>query len=337
MTTDIMRAIVVRDDEDKTLDWAAVPKPSAGPGQVLVRVRATAVNRADLLQRIGLYPVPEGATEIMGLEASGTIIEVGEGVDPSRVGEDVCMLLEGGGYAELVDVDESMLLPMPEGLSHAEAAALPEVFYTAFLNIWLEGDCKPGEAVLIHAAGSGVGTAAVQLCKAFGNPCIGTMSASKLEVVRQLGCDIVVDRNVQNFVDVVKRETKAGVDVILDPVGASYLEDNLRALAPRGRLVNIGLLGGAKAQIDMRRMLLRRLRVIGSVLRSRSRAEKVDITAAIKERVWPLFCKSADGEAPALKPVVHTSISIERAAEAHALLKSNATIGKVVMTIPERE
>ena len=323
-----MHAITIRDDERNTLEWSEVPDPEPGPGQVLVRARATAVNRADLLQRRGLYPVPPGASEILGLEVAGVIEALGEGVDGWAIGDRVCALLEGGGYAEQVVIDAGMLLPIPERLDFAQAAALPEVFYTAWLNVFMETDIAPGETVLVHAAASGVGTAAVQLCRAFGHRCFATASGAKLGDVERYGADVLIDRYEQNFLEVVRAETDGrGVDVILDPVGASYLADNIKALALRGRLVNIGLLGGARAELDIGRLLTRRLRVVGSVLRSRSRDEKLAITEQIRERVWP---RIEDGS---LEPVIDTTLPIREAEQAHDLLKNNATVGKVVLTI----
>lgn len=315
-------------DDNRDLVWTEVADPNLGPGQVRIRTEATAVNRADLLQRRGRYPVPPGASPILGLEVAGVIDALGDGVDDWKVGDRVCALLEGGGYAEQVVVDAGMLLPVPKNLTTVEAAALPEVFYTAWLNVFLETDIAPGETVLVHAAASGVGTAAVQLCKAFGHRCFATASGSKLDAVRGFGADVCIDRNEQSFLEVVKAETEGrGVDVILDPVGGNYLADNLRALALRGRLVNIGLLGGIKAELDIARLLTRRLRVIGSVLRSRSRAEKLVITASLREKVWP---KVADGT---LVPVIHDTLPIRDAEKAHALLETNATVGKVVLTV----
>lgn len=323
-----MKAIVVGSDDKHTMTWSDVDKPDPGEGQVRIAVAATAVNRADLLQRRGLYPVPEGASEILGLEASGTIEAVGAGVEGWSEGEEVCVLLEGGGYAEFVVVDASMLLSKPEGLSLVEAAAIPEVFYTAYLNLFLEGDLAEGETALIHAGASGVGTAALQLCRAFGNPVVATASAEKLEACRMLGANYVVDRRSESFKQFI-RETLpgGGVDVILDPVGGSYLADNLSVLNPLGRLVIIGLLGGAKAEAHLGQILMKRLRIVGSVLRSRTRDEKVVITEAIREQVWPRF---AAGE---LEPVIDTVLSIEEANEAHHLLATNQTSGKVVLTV----
>lgn len=323
-----MKAIVVADDKQRTMSWGEAPKPVPERGQVRIRIAATAVNRADLLQRRGLYPVPEGTTEILGLEASGTIEKVGDGVSGWSEGEEVCVLLEGGGYAEFVVVDASMLLTKPDSVSLVEAAAIPEVFYTAYLNLYLEGELAPGETALIHAGASGVGTAALQLCRAFGNTALATASGSKLEICTALGASYVIDRHDQSFKKCIREWLdEGGVDVILDPVGGSYLNDNLSVLNKRGRLVIIGLLGGAKAEAHLGKILMNRIRIIGSVLRSRSREEKVEITASMKEHVWPLFDQAK------LKPIIDTTLPIQQANEAHQLLANNETSGKVVLTI----
>ncbi|MCB9508037.1 MAG: NAD(P)H-quinone oxidoreductase [Myxococcales bacterium] len=324
-----MRATTIDQDDARTLRWSEAETPTPGPGQVLLRVAATAINRADLLQRRGLYPVPPGASEILGLEVAGTVVACGDDVTGWRVGDLACALLEGGGYAEYVAIDASMLLPIPEGLGLVEAAALPEVVYTAYLNIVVEPALRPGETVLVHAAASGVGTCAVQLCCALGHRCIATASADKLDAVRALGADVALDRRDEGLLAAIVGATDGhGVDVILDPVGASLLETNLRALAVGGRLINIGLLGGAAAPIPLGLVLTRRLRIIGSVLRSRSRADKVALTGAILREVWPLISSGA------VRPVIDSVVSIEDANAAHARLATNATVGKVVLTIP---
>lgn len=322
-----MHAITIADDNNKSLIWDRATPPVMGSGQVLIRAKATAVNRADLLQRRGRYPVPPGASPILGLEVAGVIEAMDVAVEGWNIGDRVCALLEGGGYAEQVAVDASMLLPIPDDLSFAEAAAIPEVFYTAWLNVFMETDIQPGETVLVHAAASGVGTAAVQLCRAFGHRCFATASSAKLAAVKALGADVTIDRHNERFVDVVRDQTDGGVDVILDPVGGSYFKDNTRILALRGRLVCMGLLGGVEGDLNLGRLLTRRIRIIGSVLRSRTRAEKIEITASIREKVWPLI---ADGT---LKPVIHSTLPIQDAEQAHGLLANNETVGKVVLTI----
>ncbi len=326
--TDTMHAITV-DPVDHGLRWDEVPLAPLAPDMVRVRVRATAVNRADLLQRIGRYPVPKGASPIMGLEAAGVVTQIGADVMGVHPGARVCVLLEGGGYAEYVDCHPGMLLPIPTRMSFDEAAALPEVYYTAYLNLYLEGALAAGETVLLHAAASGVGTAALQLCRRSGNEVIATASASKLDTVRALGATLAIDRRASLFVDAVREHTGGrGVDVILDPVGGAYLADNIASLAKGGRLVVIGLLGGASADLPLGTLLMKRLRVVGSVLRSRSREEKLAITASLLRDVWPGI---EDGT---LLPVIDRRMPITDAHEAHEALRSNETIGKVVLTIP---
>ena len=314
-------------DDHGALTWSEVERMPLPAGHVRVRARATAVNRADLLQRAGRYPVPKGASPILGLEVAGEVVESAPDVQAIAVGQPVCALLEGGGYAEEVIVDARMLLPVPTGLSYAEAAALPEVFYTAYLNLWIEGELREGESVLVHAAASGVGTAALQLCRAFGHRCFATTSAAKLDAASAWGATDVINRNTDDFTERVRTALPRGVDVILDPVGASYLASNQRALAPRGRLVIIGLMGGATATLDLGRMLLQRQRIVGSVLRSRARDEKVEITRRIRQSVWPRFNDRS------LRPVIHATLPIRDATVAHDLLRDNATVGKVVLAI----
>lgn len=321
-----MRAIHVGDDPARTLSWVETPCPQPGPGQVLIRIKATALNRADLLQRRGLYPVPPGASEILGLEAAGEIVHCGEQVHNWREGDRVCVLLEGGGYAEYVAVDEGMLLPIPTRFSYAEAAALPEVFYTAYLNLYIEARLHPKERVLVHAGASGVGTAAVQLCAALGNPVLATTSSAKLDAVRALGAEAVFDRGDPTMWDQLK--AAGPIDVILDPVGASYLKGNLGLLNREGRLVVIGLLGGAAAELPLGLLLMRRLRVIGSVLRSRSRHEKVSLTRAMTEQVWPLF------DTGALTPIIDSEYPIQEAEAAQTQMAENRSVGKIILSVP---
>lgn len=322
-------AIVVGDHG--ALHWSPISAPALPPGHVRLRARATAVNRADLLQRAGRYPVPKGASPILGLEVAGEVIECAPDVAPIALGTPVCALLEGGGYAEEVVVDARMLLPLPKGLSYAEGAALPEVFYTAYLNLWMEGALAEGETVLVHAAASGVGTAALQLCRAFGHRCFATASAPKLAAAATWGASDLIDRNEEDFAERVRSALPEGVDVILDPVGASYLAANQRALARRGRLVLIGLMGGSTGTLDLGRMLIQRQRVVGSVLRSRDRDEKVEITRRIRQSVWPRF------EDRSLRPVIHATLPICDATVAHDLLRDNATVGKVVLAIADAD
>jgi putative PIG3 family NAD(P)H quinone oxidoreductase len=290
-------------------------------------VAATAVNRADLVQRTGHYPPPAGASPILGLECAGVVDEVGAYVNWPKPGDEVCALLAGGGYAEYVVFPASHALPVPKGMSLLEAAAVPEVFTTAWLNLRREGELIQGERVLIHAAASGVGTAALQLCLAWGNPTFATVgSAAKEARCRALGAQATANRKDGPWLG--KVTAWGAVDVILDPVGGAYLESNIHALRERGRLVNIGLMGGREGTLPMGPLLVKRLSIRGSVLRSRSEHEKTDILSAMKEEVWPLL---DDGT---VRPIIDEVFDIERAQDAHELVGRNGTVGKVVLRVP---
>lgn len=321
-----MKGIVV---EGQRLAWKDVPTPSPGVGEVSIAVAATAVNRADLVQRQGGYPPPPGASPIMGLECAGTVLEVGEGVTRVAPGDRVCALLAGGGYAERVVVPAGQVLHVPRGLDFVQAASLPEVFATAWLNLFMEAGLERGERVVLHAGASGVGTAGIQLCKAFHNPVFVTAgSADKIARCVALGADAGVDRHAGGFQQQVMAWSEgAGADVILDPVGGAYLKENLASLNLGGRLVLIGLMGGAQAELNLGLMMMKRLRIIGSTLRARPVSEKAAVMDALCERVWPLI------ETGAIVPVVEAVLPIDRAEDAHALIAGNATVGKVVMTV----
>lgn len=321
-----MKAIEVRGE---SLVWADAPDPVAGAGEVLIRNHASAVNRADLMQRAGAYPPPPGASPILGLECAGVIEAVGAGVEGFAPGDEVCALLAGGGYAELVNVPAGQVLPIPDGVDLVDAAALPEVFATAYLNLFMEARARPGERILLHAGASGVGTAGIQLAKAFGNPVwITAGSAAKIARCVELGAEAGHDRHEGSFAEAVQAWTDgAGMDVILDPVGAGYLQDNLRSLAVDGRLVIIGLMGGAKAELEIGLAMVKRLRVIGSTLRARPLAAKAAVMEALQERVWP---KIASGE---IRPIVEARIPIAEAGRAHDLIAADETFGKVLLTI----
>ena len=322
-----MKAIQV---DGRELRWEDVVEPPLGVGEVRIANQATALNRADLAQRAGHYAPPSGASSILGLECAGVVEAVGEGVGRVREGDHVCALLAGGGYAETVVVPAGQVLPVPEGLSFHQAAALPEVFATAYLNLYMEAYLEPGEFVLLHAGASGVGTAAIQLCTAFDNPCFVTAGSNeKVGRCVELGAADGCDRNAVHFVEEVPRWTaQHGMDVILDPVGGVYFESNLASLAVDGRLILIGLLDGATAPIALGAMMSRRLRVIGSTLRSRSIAAKARVMDALRERVWPLI------EAGQIHPVIETVMPVTEADQAHQLLSKNGTFGKVVLEIP---
>jgi len=321
-----VQAIVVSDAGE--LNWQEAEKPMLGASDVMIEIKATAVNRADLMQRRGLYPAPPGASSILGLECAGTIVQLGSDVTRHQIGDSVCALLAGGGYAEFAAVDEGSVIPVPKGLSFSQAAALPEVFATAWLNLFIEGGLQPSERVLLHAGASGVGTAGIQLCRAFGSECFVTVgSEDKIAACRSLGAIGGFDRTQGSFLSALKDQWNDGVDVILDPVGASYLDDNLQALKLNGRLILIGLMGGARSEIDLAQLMIKRLRVQGSTLRSRALSEKAAIMAELQQFVWP---KIEQGD---IKPIVQQVIPIEQAAAAHDLVASDATIGKVVLSV----
>lgn len=327
-----MKAICVGNDEYNSLYVGDVPTPEPQPTQVLIRTRATAVNRADLLQRRGFYPPPPGESEVLGLEAAGEVTEVGAAVSGWRAGDRVCCLLGGGGYAEYTRCDARMLLPIPQHMTYEEAAAIPEVFYTAFVNLFLEAGLRAGERVLIHAGASGVGTAAIQLARAEGAAVWVTVGSSeKARRCLALGAHHAIEYKSEEFADRVGRDTQGvGVDVILDCVGGAYFEGNLASLAARGRLVIIGAMGGTSAQINLRPLMTRRLRVVGSVLRSRTLEEKIAITDQFRRRVWPLF------EEKKLRPVIDSVFSLYEAEAAHQRMTENRNFGKITLTVPAR-
>ena len=302
-------------------------EPEVGVGAVKIAVHASAVNRADLVQAAGAYPPPPGASDILGLECSGEVLEVGEGVSRVAPGDKVCALLAGGGYAERTVAPAGQVLKIPKGLSLQEAAALPEVFATAYLNLYMEAGLAMGERVLLHAGASGVGTAAVQLCRESGNPAFVTLGGdAKLERCLALGAVHGVNRHKGRFADLVSEWTDGqGFDVILDPVGGPYLRDNLASLGMDGRLLLIGLMGGAKAEISLATLLMKRLRLIGSTLRNRSIPAKSAVMDGLKADVWP---KLASG---AIKPVIETVFPMAKAQQAHELVASNQTFGKVML------
>ncbi len=325
-----MNGIMVRgEQDDPVLVWEEVADLAAGPGELLVDVRATAVNRADLSQARGNYPPPPGASEILGLEMAGVVAAVGEEVTGWQVGDRVCALLPGGGYAEQVVVPAGMLMRIPDDWSFTDAAAIPEVWMTAYLNLFLEGGLKSGESALIHAGASGVGTAAIQLVTATGSRAFVTAgSDEKLERCRELGATLTVNRKRDDFLTAVMKATDGvGVDVILDPVGAAYLERNIKALARFGRLVQIGLLSGSRAELDLGQVMGKRLMLKGSTLRTRPLAEKVDITRRIERDVWP---KLVDGT---FSPIVDTVFPIQEAQAAHQYVVEDRNVGKVILEV----
>lgn len=325
-----MQAIVMDGPGDESvLRLAEVPEPAAGVGQLLIRVAATAVNRADLIQRQGAYPPPPGAPDILGLECAGTVAAVGEGVAGWRVGDRVMALLPGGGYAEYVSVDAGSALRVPERLSLEEAAATPEVFLTASLNLFQLGRLSEGGAALVHGGGSGVGTAAIQLIAAAGARAFVTAgSAEKCQRCLELGAERAIDYKRESFAEVVRDATGGrGVDVVLDSIGAPYLEANLSSLATGGRLVLIGLMGGAKAEIGLGPVLMRRLQILGSTLRARPLEEKAEIVRIFVTRF------GAHLESGRIGPIVDRVLPLADAAEAHRVMQSSAHFGKIVLQV----
>ncbi|GAA2739569.1 NAD(P)H-quinone oxidoreductase [Kitasatospora cinereorecta] len=311
----------------EALTWAEVPDPVPGAGEVLVEVAATAVNRADLLQRQGFYDPPPGSSPYPGLECAGRIAALGPGVAGWAVGDEVCALLVGGGYAQQVVVPVGQLLPVPKGLTAVEAAALPEVACTVWSNLFMVAHLRPAETVLVHGGGSGIGTMAVQLAKAVGARVLVTAgSPQKLARCAELGADVGIDYREQDFVEAVREATGgAGVDVILDIMGAKYLQRNVDALAVNGRLVIIGLQGGVKGELDLGTLLRKRAAVAATNLRGRPLGEKAAIVAAVREHVWPLV------EAGVVKPVVDRVLPLADAAEAHRVVEAGEQVGKVVL------
>ena len=308
---------------------AEVPDPVPGPGEVLIDIVAAGVNRADVLQRMGHYPPPPGAPAYPGLEVSGRIAAIGEGVSPWHPGDQVCALLAGGGYAEKVVVPASALLPVPAGVSLVNAAALPEVACTVWSNVFVIGALQPGQTLLVHGGSSGIGTMAIQLATAMGaRVAVTAGTAEKLDVCRDLGAEICINYRDEDFVDRVLAATDGrGADVILDNMGAKYLARNVTALAPDGRLVVIGLQGGTKAELDLGLLLRKRATVYATSLRSRTEAEKAAIVSGVATYVWPLI------ESGQVQPVIHARYLLEAAAEAHHVLESSTHIGKLILTI----
>lgn len=333
-----MRAVRIREPGGpEVLEVVDRPEPEPGPGEVRIRVRSAGVNRADILQRMGRYPVPPGSpADVPGLEFAGEIAALGPGVEGWSEGDRVMGILGGGGYAEYAVVPVEQLLPAPTGFSWAEAGAIPEVFLTATDALFLRAVLREGERVLIHAAGGGVGTAAIQLARAGGARWVGgTASAGKLERIREaeLPLDAGIDYRSESFAEVVREATDGeGVDVILDTVGAPYWADNVASLATLGRIVVVGVLGGSVTQVDLRQLMGRRASVIGTVLRARSAEEKGLLTREFSDRCLGGF-ERGDGDRPLLRPVVDRVFALEGAAEAHRYVESNASFGKVLLSL----
>lgn len=316
----------------EALVWAEVADPVPGEGEVLVDVVASAVNRADLLQRQGFYNPPPGASPHPGLECSGRIAEVGPGVSGWSVGDEVCALLSGGGYAEKVVVPAGQLLPVPDEMDLIRAAALPEVTCTVWSNVFMIAHLRPGETLLVHGGSSGIGTMAIQLGKAVGAKVAVTAGTKeKLERCAELGADILINYREQDFVEELKAATDgAGADVILDNMGAKYLDRNVRALAVNGRLAIIGLQGGNKGELNIGALLAKRAAISATTLRARPLGEKAAIVAAVREHVWPLV------SAGRIRAVVDREIPMNEAAAAHRVLEESSHVGKVLLVTPQR-
>lgn len=310
------------------LKLAERPDPVPAPGEVLINVAAAGVNRPDVLQRLGKYPPPPGASDIPGLEVAGTIIAVGEGVSGRAVGDEVCALLAGGGYAERAAVPHEQVLPVPRGLSLIEAAAIPEAFFTVWTNVFQRGRLARGEWILIHGGTSGIGTTAIQLAAAFGARVITTAgSDEKCEAARQLGASFAFNYRTTDWVAAAKEVTGGGVDVVLDMVGGDYTPRNLDLLSTDGRLVQIAFLKRPSTEVDLSVIMRKRAWITGSTLRARSAVEKGVIAAELQRQVWPLI------EAGRVKPKVHQVFPLAQAAAAHRLMEAGTHIGKLVLDV----
>ena len=324
-----MKAILVNDDN--SLRWDDVPNPVLKDNEVLVKVEYAALNRADLMQREGDYPPPPGAPEWMGLEVSGTIAELGkDACGKWEIGDKVCALLGGGGYAEYVAVPYDMCMPVPKNCSMIEAAAMPEAYATAFLNLFIEGNIKPGNTLLMHAGASGLASVVIPMAKAFGIRVITSVrSAEFKDAVKHLNADIVVDTSTENIVDVLKSELEAGrsVDVAIDCLGGEIMGDCLPYLTHGARWIMIAALAGTKTQIDLKNIYVRNVRIIGSTLRSRTPAVKAEILAKLVEKVWPKV------EQGLVKPTIHAVLPITEAEKAHDILYKGQNVGKVVLEV----
>jgi putative PIG3 family NAD(P)H quinone oxidoreductase len=305
------------------------PVPQPGPTEVLVRVKAAGVNRPDVMQRKGHYPPPAGAPDIPGLEIAGDVVAVGGSVTRWKIGDKICALVAGGGYAEYCVADESNALSIPKGFSYVEAAALPETFMTVWHNVFERGTLKAGETLLIHGGSSGIGTTAIMLAKQFGAKVFITAgSADKCEACKKIGADVAIDYNNEDFVAVVKEATgKKGVDLILDMIGGDYVDRNFEAAAVEGRVVQIATQKGTKVTVDLRRLMLKRLTHTGSTLRARPVADKAAIATALQAKVWPLL------EAGKVKPVIDSTYPLNKASDAHARMETSLHIGKIMLEV----
>jgi NADPH:quinone reductase len=320
---------VAKPGKPSAMKLAKRPVPQPGQGEVLIKVAAAGVNRPDVMQRQGKYPPPPGASDILGLEVAGTIVALGPGAQGVRVGDHVCALLSGGGYAEYAVAAAWLCLPVPHHFSLVEAAAVPETFFTVWDNVFTRGRLKRDETLLVHGGSSGIGTTAIQLAHAFQARVLATAgSTQKCEACMSLGADLAIDYKTEDFVAVVKEATQGrGVDVILDMVGGDYFPRNIEALAVEGRLVQIATQAGAKSEINLVPLMQKRITVTGSTLRPRTVAQKAVIAGALRAHVWPLL------DSGKIRPLIHAMIPLAHAAEAHTALESGAHIGKIVLAI----
>lgn len=310
---------------------AEASKPEIKPNEVLIEVHAAGVNRPDVIQRQGLYPAPKGASPILGLEVAGVIAEIGSDIKDWKVGDKVCALTNGGGYAEYVAVPSGQLLPIPQGLSMIEAASLPETHFTVWANVFDRGDLKPGERFLVHGGASGIGTTAIQMAKALGAEVFTTVGKeNKVQACSDLGADLVINYQEQDFLEVLKDHTEGrGVDVILDMVGGDYIQKNISLAALEGRVVNIAYLQGPVSKVNFLPVMLKRLTITGSTLRPQSDDTKAAIAENLKKIVWPFY----EGSAPKMKPVIAKVFPLEKIQDAHRLMESNQHIGKIILDL----
>lgn len=324
-----MRCIVVREPGGPgVLELCERPVPSPLPGQVLIKVAAAGVNRPDVFQRLGQYPPPKGASDLLGLEVSGTVIEAGGATARFKVGDEVCALLTGGGYAEYAVADETNCLPIPKNIDITKAAALPETIFTVWHNVFEQCGLKPGESLLVHGGSSGIGVTALQMAKAHGCEVIITAGSNdKCEACLSLGADMAINYNEQDFVDAIRNRPNKGVDVILDMVGGDYIIKNLKCLRPDGRLAFIAFLAGSRAEVDFLPVMLKRLKISGSTLRTRSPEVKENIAKSVLSKAWPWI------ENGQFKPIIDCILPLAEASKAHEIMEKSAHIGKILLKI----
>ena len=318
--------------EPEVLKLSSQLVPEPGPDEVLIRVKAAGVNRPDIMQRKGLYPPPPGATDVPGLEVSGTVVMVGKNVTGLKLDSKVCALVSCGGYAEYCLASASICLPVPKNISLQHAAGIPETFFTVWTNVFEKGQLKSGETLLVHGGSSGIGTTSIQLGKAFGATVYTTAGTQeKCEYCKNLGADAAINYNENDFEAEIKTLTEnRGVDVILDMVGGPYFPKNIKILAVQGRLLQIALMQGYKAEVDFRPLLMKRVTLTGSTLRPRSVKEKAEIARSLRKEVWPLM------DSGTIRPIIHQTFPLEKAADAHQLMESSNHIGKILLKPDEK-